>query len=79
MDCTARESLDASFLVASTPSKQTPPFLTLKAETSRLKFKEPGPYKMTLKTSTIIFEVMTVRLVPLSIRLFCAWLYNPLM
>ncbi len=71
-----RERLDASFLVACASFKQTPPFLTLKAETSRLKFKEPGPYKMTLKTSTIIFEVMTVRLVPLSIPLFCARPYN---
>jgi hypothetical protein len=42
-----RERLDASFLVACVSFKQT-----LKAETSRLKFKEPGPYKMTLKVVT---------------------------
>jgi hypothetical protein len=35
-----KKRLDASFLVACASFKQTPPFLTLKAETSRLKFKE---------------------------------------
>jgi hypothetical protein len=45
MDCTVRESLGAKFLEASAPSKQTPPFLTLYAETRFWHFKEPTPFK----------------------------------
>lgn len=40
-------------------------FLPLNAQTAFLKFKGPGPFKLTFKTSAIVYEVKTVRLVPL--------------
>jgi hypothetical protein len=63
MDCTLRESLGTKFLEASAPSKQTPPFLTLYAETRFWHFKEPAPFKKIQKTSAILCEVETVSLV----------------
>jgi hypothetical protein len=60
MDCTARESLGAKILLTSAPSKQTAPFLTLNAETYFLPCNEPGPFKLTLRTSTIVCKVVTV-------------------
>jgi hypothetical protein len=46
------------------PSKQKAPFFSLNAETSFFKLQEPGPFKLTLKTSAIVWEVMTVRMIP---------------
>jgi hypothetical protein len=60
MDCTVRESLGTKFLEASAPSKQTPPFLTLYAETRFWHFKEQTPFKKIQKTSAILCEVETV-------------------
>ncbi len=57
IDCTARDSLGTNFLEACAPSKQTPPFLTLSPGIDFLKFKEPGPFKLTYKISAIICEV----------------------
>jgi hypothetical protein len=47
------------------------PLLILNAETRVFcSFKEPGTFKLTQKTSAIISDVLTVRLVPLSTPLF---------
>ncbi len=55
--CAARERLDIGFLNASAPSKQTPSFLTLNAETGFLQFKEPGPFKLTLRHRRLYAEL----------------------
>jgi hypothetical protein len=52
--CAGRESLGTSFLVASSPSKQTLPCLDSKRCTGFLRIKDPGPFKLTQKTSAIV-------------------------
>ncbi len=53
-DCTVRESLGCNFFVYCASPQQTPPFLSLNAETGFLQFKLLGPFKLTWKTPAIV-------------------------